>query len=108
MYFIGVFQLSKGNSTIFYRSVGLFLHHRSYDTLQAYNEDKGAIEELCKLHSSDAMLHSWYVLAKYLADSVGTVVKFLALLVISSIVYIYNVEHNTVDEYCHRTVIFLT
>ena len=31
------------------------------------------IEELCKLHSSDAMFHSWYVLAKYLAVSVGTV-----------------------------------
>lgn len=32
--------------------------------------------------------------------------KLLSLLVISSIVCVYNVEHDAVDECFHRTVIF--
>ena len=74
------------------RPISVKLQHRSYDILQAYNNDKGVIEELCKLRSSDVMLQSWYSQAKYLADiALVLFLKFLALLVISSIGTMLNI-----------------
>ena len=74
------------------RPISVKLQHRSYDIVQAYNEVKGVIEEICKLHSSDAMLHSWYSQAKDLADIIGVVSEVpRTLLVISSIGTMLNI-----------------
>ena len=71
--------------------------------VQAYNEVKGIIEELCKLYSSDATLHSWYSQAKDLADSISVVSEVPRT--VGHQQHRDNAEHNSVEEYLHRTVI---
>ena len=67
------------------------------------NEVKCVIEELCKLLSSDAMLHSWYSQANDLVDSIGVVSEVPRTAGHQQ--YRDNVEHNSEEEYFRRTVI---
>ena len=95
--------LTTMNAMSVIRPISVKLQHRSYDIVQAYNEVKGIIEELCKLYSSDAVLHSWYSQAKDLADSIGVVSEVPRT--VGHQQHRDNAEHNSVEEYLHRTVI---
>ena len=93
------------NAIAIIKPVSIKLQYKTSDIVYAYNKIKDVTDELNKVRSSDAILHSWYVQAETLASEVDVAPQVPRIT--GRQCHRENVEHASAEEYYRRMVKFL-
>ena len=94
------------NAMAIIKPVSIKLQCRTSDIVYAYSKVKDVISELSKIHSSDQIIHSWYIQSETLAAEVNVVPQVPRIT--GRQCYHDNVEHASAEEYYRRTIISLS